>query len=183
MAHRTADTGRESGQTLVLFVSDPSDSKHGEISVLDTAQEAERTIETLLEAGFEQQRIRVFSAAQVDFEISYRPVVTLLSGASDEATHLNHQGGNGSEPRGVEVEPDANPSTAEARSGNGHSGPDSPLSSVFRSDACDIRDEAGTGPMEAYMSGNHCRSQARFSSFSRSMRDEPSYRSVLGEVA
>ena len=36
---------------FVLVVSDESDRKHGEISVLNTAHETERLVETLLDAG------------------------------------------------------------------------------------------------------------------------------------
>jgi hypothetical protein len=39
---------------LVLVVSEKSDSKHGEISVLNTAHDTERLVETLLDAGFDQ---------------------------------------------------------------------------------------------------------------------------------
>ncbi len=41
---------------FVLVVSDESDRKHGEISVLNTAHETERLVETLLDAGFDQER-------------------------------------------------------------------------------------------------------------------------------
>lgn len=183
MADAATRTGRESGQTLVLFVSDPGNSKHGEISLLDAAQEAERTIETLLEAGFEQQRIRVFSAAQVDFEISYRPVVTLLSDRSDQATHLDHHGGNGSEGEAVDVEPAGKPSPADSHSGNGHTRAESQMSSVVRTDARNVRDEEGLTPVEAHVSGSHSGRQGRFSTLSRSACDENYVRNAIDEIA
>ncbi len=63
----------------VLVVSDNSDSKHGEISVLNTAHETERLVETLLDAGFDQERIRVFTGSEVEFATTYRPVVSLAA--------------------------------------------------------------------------------------------------------
>jgi hypothetical protein len=60
------------------MVTDREDSKHGEISVLEDAATAERLLETLLEAGFEPSRIRVFSGRNSEFEISHRPVVALV---------------------------------------------------------------------------------------------------------
>ncbi len=41
---------------FVLVVSAESDRKHGEISVLNTAHETERLVETLLDEGFGQER-------------------------------------------------------------------------------------------------------------------------------
>lgn len=46
--------------------------------MLDEPRKAERLVETLLEAGFEQERIRVFAGSQSDFEVSQRPVVALV---------------------------------------------------------------------------------------------------------
>lgn len=68
-----------SGEKIIVLVSDRGDSKHGEISVLDDAHKAERLVETLLEAGFEQERIRVFSGRLSEFQISHRPVVALVA--------------------------------------------------------------------------------------------------------
>ncbi len=67
---------------FVLVVSDEKDDKHGEISVLDSAHEAERLVETLLEAGFDQERIRVFTGSQGEFATTYRPVVGFIDRAN-----------------------------------------------------------------------------------------------------
>ncbi len=91
---------------FVLVVSDEKDDKHGEISVLDSAHETERLVETLLEAGFDQERIRVLEGSEAEFLTTYRTVV----GLTDEANPT------------TELEPD------EAGSGNGRS-----VSSLFRS--------------------------------------------------
>jgi len=66
-------------EKIIVLVSDRGDSKHGEVSVLDDPQKAERLVETLLEAGFEPERIRVFTGRASEFEISHRPVVALMA--------------------------------------------------------------------------------------------------------
>ncbi len=70
--------------TVIVLVADHDDPKHGEITVLEDQAEAEQMIESLLEAGFEQDRIRVFAGVENAMKISYRPVVTLEVGATDE---------------------------------------------------------------------------------------------------
>lgn len=62
---------------VILFVADRIDPKRGEVSVLETAAEAERLMETLLEAGVERERLRAFSGDEVEARISHRPVVAL----------------------------------------------------------------------------------------------------------
>lgn len=64
---------------IIVLVSDRGDGNHGEISVLDDAHEAEQLMETLLEAGFEQERIQVFSGSETEFEVSSRPMVALVA--------------------------------------------------------------------------------------------------------
>lgn len=67
---------------FIVLVADKGDSKHGEITVLDAAGKAVSLVETLLEAGFEQERISVFTGSGVSMTVTYRPVVA-LSGAGD----------------------------------------------------------------------------------------------------
>ncbi len=66
-------------EKIIVLVSDRDDSKHGEISVLDDPRKAEQLVETLLEAGFEQERIRVFTGKSGEFQVSHRPVVALTA--------------------------------------------------------------------------------------------------------
>lgn len=68
-----------SGEKIIVLVSDKGDGKHGEISVLDDPQKAERLVEALLEAGFEEDRIHVFSGKASGFQVSHRPVVALVT--------------------------------------------------------------------------------------------------------
>lgn len=70
-------------EKIIVLVCDREDSKHGEITILDDPQKAERLVETLLEAGFEQDRIRVFAGRTSEFQISHRPVVALVDGQED----------------------------------------------------------------------------------------------------
>ncbi len=91
---------------FVLVVSDEKDDKHGEVSVLDSAHETERLVETLLEAGFDQERIRVLAGSEAEFLTTYHPVVGFIDKANPT----------------TELEP------GEAGSGNGRS-----VSSLFRS--------------------------------------------------
>ena len=72
-------------EDFVLVVSDESDGKQGEVSVLDTAHKTERLVETLLESGIDQNRIRVFAGAESEFETTYRPVVNLFDKANETA--------------------------------------------------------------------------------------------------
>ncbi len=112
---------------FVLVVSDESDGKHGEISVLDSAHEAERLVETLLEAGFDQERIRVLTGSETEFVTTYRPVVSLADEANP-TTVPARPASDQAEPEVVEVGAEAEGEPVEANSGNGRS-----MSSLFRS--------------------------------------------------
>jgi len=69
---------------VIVFVADSGDQRFGEVRVLDGTGEAERLLETLLEAGYDQQRIHVFSGAEMEARVSQRPVVALISGDQTE---------------------------------------------------------------------------------------------------
>ena len=68
---------------VIVLVSDRDDSKHGEISVMEDLRKAERLVETLLQAGFEQERIRVFTGNEMDMQITHRPMVALVGGEAE----------------------------------------------------------------------------------------------------
>jgi len=102
---------------FVLLVSDENDRKHGEISVLDTAHETERLLETLLEAGFDQERIRVLTGSEAEFVTTYRPVVS----SADEANQTTNPARSASdhvEPEATEIEAETEAEAAEVHSGN-----------------------------------------------------------------
>ncbi len=69
---------------IIVLVADRDDEKHGEIVVVDTTAEAERLVETLLEAGFDQERVRVFTGAEMEAQVSQRPKVELVERGLDE---------------------------------------------------------------------------------------------------
>lgn len=62
---------------VIVLVADKDDEKHGEISIVDDMKKAERLVETLIEAGFERERLRVFSGGELEIQVTHRPVVTL----------------------------------------------------------------------------------------------------------
>jgi hypothetical protein len=70
-------------ESVMVIVADPDDAKRGEINFVEGPQKAARLVETLLEAGYEQTRIRVFNGSEMDMRVRHRPVVALLS--SEEA--------------------------------------------------------------------------------------------------
>ncbi len=112
---------------FVLVVSDENDRKRGEISVLDTAHETERLVETLLEAGFDQERIRVLTGSEAEFVTTYRPVVSLADEAN-KTTEPARSASDHVEPEATEINAEAEAEAVEALSGNGSS-----MSSLFRS--------------------------------------------------
>jgi hypothetical protein len=63
---------------MIVLVCDLDDAIHGEINVLDGPEETTRFVESLLESGFERERIRVFLGDEMQMEIHHRPVVSLL---------------------------------------------------------------------------------------------------------
>ncbi len=69
-------------QVLVL-VADRDNPNHTEITVLDETVDAERLFETLLEAGIEQERIRIFSGTELHAQVTHKPVVALDVGDTD----------------------------------------------------------------------------------------------------
>ena len=71
---------------VIVFVADGGDQRFGEVSVFDSSGEAERLLETLLEAGYDQQRLHVFSGAEMEARVSHRPVVALVTGDQEEVS-------------------------------------------------------------------------------------------------
>ncbi len=67
---------------FIVIVSDRDDAKRGEVTVTDNPRTAAHLVETLLEAGFEQERIRLFSGDQTEMRVTTRPVVALVDDRS-----------------------------------------------------------------------------------------------------
>lgn len=65
---------------VIVLVSDLDTGKHGEVNVFESHEEAAHLIESLLESGFEQERIRVFTGSEMEMHVTHRPVVALVGG-------------------------------------------------------------------------------------------------------
>jgi len=91
-------------EKIIVLVSDRGDSKHGEISIVDDPRKAEKLVETLLEAGFEQDRIHVFAGRASDFQVSQRPVVALVGEGEEDEPQVRLAGEEAAAP---EPAPDA----------------------------------------------------------------------------
>lgn len=66
--------------SMVVMVLDPDDAKRGEITVVDDPKAAARMVESFLEAGYKQERIRVFNATPLQMQIVQKPVVSFSEG-------------------------------------------------------------------------------------------------------
>ena len=93
-----------SSKTIVM-IYDQDDGKHGEISVMESPQKAARLVETLLEAGFERERIRVFTGDEMGMQVTHRPVVALVGGAQSPESETTEE---------IPAEPEAEPELEEA---------------------------------------------------------------------
>jgi len=71
---------------VMVVVSDVDDAKHGEISVVESIAKAGRLVESLLEEGFDQDRIRVFAGGELNMQVRQRPIVSFV--ADDEDSDL-----------------------------------------------------------------------------------------------
>jgi hypothetical protein len=69
---------------VMVIVSDVDDAKHGMITVVESVGKAGRLVESLLEEGFERDRIRVFAGGEMAMQVRHRPVVTF--GADGEVS-------------------------------------------------------------------------------------------------
>src|SRR5712691_8103746 len=70
--------------TTVVMVLDRDDPKRGAITILSSPHEAARVAETLLEAGTELERIRVFDATELSMKVEHKPVVSLGDNIEDK---------------------------------------------------------------------------------------------------
>jgi hypothetical protein len=86
---------------FLLIVSDDKDGSHAEVAMLDTALEVERRVESLLAAGFDADRIKVFTGGQTGVKVTHQPVVHLVKRDSRERADTTH--------RDYHVEPDPAP--------------------------------------------------------------------------
>ena len=73
--------GSAGSKKVIVLVTDVANPSHGEIQEHSDSEAASREIETLLESGYEKDRIRVFSN-ESEVAVNYRPVVTIAGTTS-----------------------------------------------------------------------------------------------------
>jgi hypothetical protein len=66
----------------MVLIADLADPKDGEVAVLDGTAEAERLVETCVQAGYSPQRIRVFAGAEMEAQISQRALPRECAGGN-----------------------------------------------------------------------------------------------------
>ena len=72
--------------SVMVMIADKDNAKHGEMKVLSGPEEAASHIQSLIESGLEQKRIRAFYADRMEMKVSHRPVVALVDGDRSLAT-------------------------------------------------------------------------------------------------
>lgn len=92
---------------VIVMIYDQDEEKRGEITVMDNPHKAARLVETLLEAGFGQERIRIFTGNEMEMQVTHRPVVAIVG--SDAPVETPDNAIN------VPVEPEAQPEEALPR--------------------------------------------------------------------
>ncbi len=108
-------------EQVMVIVSDLDDAKHGEINVVESLPKAARLVETMLEAGFDQARIRVYTGAEMDMKVRQRPVVALVAGdeIDEPSPHGDDGAGKRTETSGTKPESRGEEVTAEPYEKNG----------------------------------------------------------------
>ena len=66
---------------VIVVVTDLDNSTHGEINVMEDEEEAAQLVETLIESGYDQARVRAFAANEFNIRVQHRPVVALTTAA------------------------------------------------------------------------------------------------------
>ena len=64
---------------MIVLVDDKETEGSTEMTVVDTAEQAERLVETLLEAGYAVERVRIFTGIENEVVTTYRPVVSFVT--------------------------------------------------------------------------------------------------------
>jgi len=67
---------------VIVMVSERDNAKRGEITVADNPRTAAHLVETLLEAGFQQEQIKLYSGDETKMRISSRRIVALVDDCS-----------------------------------------------------------------------------------------------------
>ena len=67
---------------VIVMVSDRDNVKRGEITVADNPRTAAHLVEALLEAGYRQEQIKLYSGDEAELRISSRLIVALVDDCS-----------------------------------------------------------------------------------------------------
>ncbi len=63
---------------FMVIVADTDDETSGDIAFFGSAEESAAHVESLLEAGYQQERIGVFGIDKLTTHVRHRPVVTIV---------------------------------------------------------------------------------------------------------
>jgi len=74
---------------FLVFVADEETQERGDISFFTGANDAASHAESLLEAGYDQSRIRVFSSKEMNLHVTHRPVVSFVGGEDNGASQTS----------------------------------------------------------------------------------------------
>jgi hypothetical protein len=69
--------------STIVMVLDLDDPKRGEMNVVNDPREAELLVESLLQSGLHQERIRVFTGAPMEVKVVNRPMVSFVDAVPD----------------------------------------------------------------------------------------------------
>jgi hypothetical protein len=67
---------------VVVFITDQDNPEHGTLKRFESAELAERFVESQLEAEIPVESLKVFKVADIPLAVSYRPVVSLSAQAA-----------------------------------------------------------------------------------------------------
>ncbi len=65
-------------EKFLILLSDEDSPDRGEIRFFDDAEQVSLHAESLLESGYEQTRLRIFTSAEVEVIVTHRPVVSVV---------------------------------------------------------------------------------------------------------
>lgn len=82
---------------VIVVVADLDNAAHGEINVLENQEEAAQLVETLIESGYDETRVRAFAADEFQIQVFHRPVVALTTAAEADTIEQPAAPGAGEE--------------------------------------------------------------------------------------
>ena len=71
-------TGDQQTDRFMVIVADTDEEATGDIAFFGSAEESAAHVESLLEAGYQQERIGVFGIEKLTTNVRHRPVVTIV---------------------------------------------------------------------------------------------------------